>query len=140
MAGLKEQFKTDSKTKPRRKFRSRINGRDVLTVGKKEPGYVYRIVNDEGGKVEQRKEIGYEVVLDKDVTIGDRRVATPTAEGSAATMHVGSGLKGVVMRIKEEYYNEDAAAKRQYIDEVESSLHRQGTAGDYGKVEVGRKE
>jgi hypothetical protein len=144
MASLKEQFKTtdevESKTKPtvRRKRRAQLNGRNVLTVEGKEDGYVYRVVNDEGGRVERLKEIGYEVVLDREVRIGDRRVATPTAEGSAATVHVGSGLKGVVMRQRKEYYDEDQAEKLRYVNETEASMRKQAREqADYGKLDVG---
>jgi hypothetical protein len=81
----------------------------------KNPGYEYRIVNDTGDRVEQFKAAGYEVVSAKDVTVGDRRVNAASAEGSAATVSVGGGTKGVVMRIKKEWYDEDQQRK---IDDV----------------------
>lgn len=144
MASLKEQFLTKEvagKTVPVRRRRPKLGGRDVLTVEGKEDGYVYRVVNDEGGRVERLKEFGYEVVQDKDVRVGDRRVANPTAEGSAATVHVGSGLKGVVMRQRKEYYDEDQAEKQRYVEQIEKALRDQAKASaDYGKLDLNAKE
>ena len=60
-----------TKRKPRR---ASINGtRNVLTVSGKEPGFEYRIVNDDGDRVSQFEEMGYEVVKDSGIKVGDRR-------------------------------------------------------------------
>ena len=41
--------------------RTPINGRNVLTVTGKDPNYVYRIVNDVGGRVDMFKEAVHEL-------------------------------------------------------------------------------
>lgn len=78
--------------------RTPINGtRNRLNVRGKEPGYVYRIVNDIDDRIQSLKEMGYEIVTDKDVTVGDKRIANPTQEGSPVKVSVGQGVQAYVM-------------------------------------------
>lgn len=118
--------------------RTPVGVRNVLTVSGKEAGYEYRIVNDTGDRVEQFKAAGYEVVSAKDVTVGDRRVSAASAEGTAATVSVGGGTKGVVMRIPKEWYDEDQARKQSDIDALEASTKADALNGTYGKFDVSR--
>lgn len=128
------------KERAQRVRRTPINGaRNVLTAGNKEPGFHYRFVNDTGDRVSDMQERGYEVVTDKTIQIGDRRVATPTAEGSPRVASVGGGTKAVLMRIKDEWFKEDQEAKQADIDEMEQSIKQTGLDGGYGKVDIGRK-
>ena len=128
------------KDRAQRVRRSDINGRrNVLTASNKEPGFVYRFVNDTGDRVSQFQEMGYEVVTDKTIRIGDRRVAVASAEGSPRTAKVGGGVSAVLMKIKDEWYNEDQAAKQAEVDEIEKSIKQTPGEGSYGKVEIGRK-
>ena len=114
---------TKSKRQPRR---AAINGtRNVLTIQGKDPNYVYRIVNDSGDRINQMKEIGYEIVTDKGVKVGDRRVANPTQEGAPVKVSVGGGLSAYVMRIPKEFYQEDQDAKMRHIAELESSMKKE---------------
>ena len=133
---MKEQL-TNKRT-PRR---SSINGtRNVLNITGKEPGYVYRVVNDTGDRIDQLKEIVYEIVEDTNVKVGDRRVANPTKEGSPVRVSVGQGIQGYVMRIKQEWYDEDKAKKDARIDAIERGLVREAKEqSDYGKITVGKE-
>lgn len=121
---------------PVRPKRPPLTGRNVLTVQGQEAGWSYRLVNDEGDRIEIFKERGWEVVSNSDVRIGDRRVAVPKSEGTPATAHVGSGLKAVVMRLPDELYIEDQRLKQEEVDALESSLKR---AGDYGRLDIKNK-
>jgi hypothetical protein len=118
--------------------RTPINGRNVLTVTGKEPGYVYRVVNDVGDRIQQFVEAGYELVNGADVKVGDRRVTSATAEGSKAQVSVGGrGEKAFVMRIKEEWYKEDQAAKQAEVNKLEQSITKNLTGkADYGSVKI----
>lgn len=120
--------------------RTPINGRNILSLSKKEPGYVYRFVNDMGDRVEIFKERGWELVDAKDVSIGERRVEAPTALGSKAVASVDKmGGKAYVMRIPEEWYKEDQAEKARSIAEQESAMKQQALASnDYGKLEISK--
>lgn len=133
---MKEQL-----TQKRASRRSSINGtRNVLNISGKEPGFVYRVVNDVGDRIEQLKAIGYEIVEDSAVQVGDRRIANPTKEGSPVKVSVGGGIQGYVMRIKQEWYDEDKAKKDAHVDNIEKGLVRDAKEQtDYGKLQVGQK-
>jgi hypothetical protein len=118
--------------------RTPINGtRNRLSVRGKEPGYVYRIVNDIDDRIQSMKEIGYEMVTDKNVSVGDKRIANPTQEGSPVQVSVGQGVKAYVMRQKQDWYDEDQAAKAAQVDEIENQTKREAKdAGFYGKLKI----
>lgn len=112
-------------------------GRNVLTVQGKEPGFVYRVVNDDGDRVSQFEAQGYEIVTDSNIKVGDRRVANPTKSGSPNEVSVGGGKKAFVMRIPQEFYDEDQAAKQAYVDETEKGMKDEARkTADYGKLQI----
>lgn len=127
-----------TKRKPRR---ASINGtRNVLTVSGKEPGFEYRIVNDDGDRISQFEEMGYEVVKDSSVKVGDRRIANPTKEGSPVQVSVGGGQKAYLMRIRKDWYDEAQADKAKYVDEIEKGMIKDTrNSADYGKITVGQE-
>lgn len=132
---MKEQL-----TQKRATRRTSINGtRNVLNISGKEPGWSYRVVNDVGDRIEQLKEIGYEIVEDSKVQVGDRRIANPTKEGSPVKVSVGGGVQGYVMRIRQEWKDEDQAKKDARVDKIEQGLVRDAKEqSDYGKITVGK--
>jgi hypothetical protein len=103
-------------------------------VRNQEPGYVYRVVNDLDGRVEELMDRGYEVVPQtKVIRDGDRRVDDASALGSTSSISLGRGDRGVVMRIKEDWYKEDQAVKNLRADELEKTMKQDGKqASDYG--------
>lgn len=119
--------------------RASINGvRNVLTVKGQDPNFHYRVVNDTGDRINQFEQLGYEVVTDANVKVGDRRIANPTAEGSPVKLSVGQGVQAYVMRIKKDWYEEDQAAKQQYVNELEAGMKSNAKqAADYGKLKIG---
>lgn len=118
--------------------RTPVGVRNVLTVAGKDPNFVYRIVNDTGDRVEQFRAAGYETVSANDVKIGDRRINAASPEGSIAQCSVGGGMKGVVMRIPKEWYDEDQLAKARQIAETEESTKADAMKADYGKLKIDR--
>ena len=122
--------------------RTPISGRNVLTVSNKEPGYEYRFVNDVGDRVEIFKERGWELVEAADVRIGDRRIESAGPLGSKAQASVDKqGTKAFVMRIKQEWYEEDQAEKAKAIAEQELAMKQQALSSNdlrSGKLEVSR--
>jgi hypothetical protein len=120
--------------------RTPVGVRNVLTVKGKDPNYVYRIVNADEDRVEQYEAAGYEVCKASDVKVGDRRVNKGTPEGSIQHFSVGGGTKGVVMRIRKDWYEEDEAAKQREVNATEETMKADALkSGDYGKLEIGRK-
>jgi hypothetical protein len=124
-------------TKANRPERTPLANRSVLGVKGKEPGYVYRIVNDVGERVAVFQEQGYEVVTDKTVSIGDRRVGRASQDGSPVVIPVGNGVDGVLMRQKEEFYQEDQRFKESQIAEQERSMQAETQKeGNYGTIKI----
>ena len=123
--------------KAQRTQRTPLANRSVLGIKGKEPGYVYRIVNDTGDRVASFQEQGYEIVTDSSITIGDRRVGKASADGSPVQVAVGNGIDGYLMRIKEEYYKEDQAYKEQKLSELEQSMRKETKdISDYGNLKI----
>lgn len=120
-----------------RPTRTPISGRNVLTVSGKEPGYTYRVVNDQGSRVAEFLDRGYELVEAADVRVGDKRVNATTPEGTKAQVSVGKGEKAFVMRIKQDWYDEDQKAKQVQVNELEAAIKQNVSgAADYGTVKI----
>lgn len=118
--------------------RTPIGSRNILTVTGKEPGYSYRIVNDTGDRIQQFLDAGYEMVSADDVKIGDKRVNASSPEGSKAQVSVGKGDKAFVMRIKQEWFDEDQRAKHAKIKQLEETMKQTASQNaDYGKLTIG---
>jgi hypothetical protein len=129
-----------AKAPARRVRRTPIGRRNVLTVSGKEAGYEYRFVNDEGDRVQEFLDNGWEVVPQNDsLRIGDKRLNAPTgSEGTAAVASVGQGQKAFLLRIRDEYYKEDQAAKQAHVDATEAATKEKALDGNYGKLEITR--
>jgi hypothetical protein len=129
-----------SKTPERRVRRTPLGQRNVLSVSGKEPGYEYRFVNDTSDRVAQFQEAGWELVPQAGVRIGDKRVGTPTAEGSQAQASVGGGDKAYLMRIRSDWFQEDQARKQEYVNATEAATKQEALDGTYGKLDLNSRE
>jgi hypothetical protein len=117
--------------------RTPVGQRNVLTVSGKDPEFTYRVVNDTGDRIAQFLEAGYEFVDAATHRVGDKRVNNASPEGSKAQVSVGKGDKAFVMRIKNEWYNEDQFAKQKEVDRLEQSIKQTASGtGDYGSVSI----
>ena len=120
----------EASARPRR---TPVASRNRLDVQNKEPGFVYRIVNDIDDRVAAFEEQGYEIVPNAKVgATGSRRVDNPSALGSSSSVSVGLGTKAVVMRIREDWYKEDQATKQQQVDDTEQTM--KSPNADYGDI------
>jgi hypothetical protein len=113
-------------------------GRGKLNVSGMEEGYYYHVVNDKNGRVEQLKQRGFEVVQhDGRVSMGD---SADKQVGSVVKTVTDSkdGTKGVLMRIPQEFKDEDDAFRQKQIDKSEEALFRNAKdeKGRYGDIKV----
>lgn len=104
--------------------------RQKLNVHEKQKGYEYRWVNDVPGRIRAAEEAGYEFV--NEATVGDTGDGN-TDLGSRVSASVGStghsqDTKAYLMRIKQEWYDEDQAAKEAERQKVDAAI-RQGSVG-----------
>ena len=96
--------------------------RNKLTIRGQEDGYHYHIINaDQRGRLEELQQRGYEVVT-HDLKVGDNRVDAATSAGSPHEVPLGGGTKGLVVRIKQEWYDEDQKLVEQRNDAVANAL------------------
>lgn len=132
------QHKEATKAPSQRTKRVPLQGKQPLTVRGKELGFQYRVVNDIDDRVLAFKEAGYEVVTDKAVSVGDKRVDAASTEGSVKHISVGGGNKAVLMRIPDDWYAEDQEVKMAKLKQLEDSTREDALSGHYGKLSVSR--
>lgn len=127
---------TVTETRPKR---TPVSGwRNVLTFKDKEPGYFYRWVNDTETRLDVFKAAGYEPVVGNS-QVGDKRVGTASQLGSVISKPVGNGIVAVLMRIKQEWYDEDQEAKLARVRSIESDIQNTGNKnGWYGDIKTER--
>jgi hypothetical protein len=128
---------TIAKAPKSRISRTPVGQRNVLTVSGKDPDYEYRIVNDTGDRIATFQDAGYELVEASSVRVGDKRVNSPTPQGTKAQVSVGQGDKAFVMRIHKDLYKEDQEAKLQRVRQLEETI-KTPSGGDYGSVTTNR--
>lgn len=96
--------------------RTSINGtRALLEVRGKEAGFHYAWIN--GDHVDARRENGFEHVRHA-VQIGAKRIDVSTMpQDQFVSRNVGMGVIAYLMRIPQEFYDEDMAALQNEVDE-----------------------
>lgn len=94
----------------------------------KDPNWHYHLFNEEGDRVFRAKELGYEVVTDRN---GEMKKAGMGSEVSlyAGTTKDGAAMKQLLMRIPLEIYEEDRRAKARAINETEAGIASGKVAG-----------
>jgi len=113
--------------------------RNVLTVQRKEPGFVYRFVNNREDRIQRFLDAGYEPVTKQSAgQIGDTRVDSSDGTSSIVEKGVGMGVKAILMRIPEEFYKDDQQSKQQRVDELEASMKREAEKDRLGRLEISR--
>ena len=111
--------------------RTPLGARNRLTFDKQDPNFVYRVINDQDDRLQKAQEAGYEFVV-SDEQLGDKRVAEGGSVDSRVSKPVGNGVRGFLMRIPREYYEEDQSAKAERIDATEASMKPNAAKGEYG--------
>ena len=130
--------------KPERPVRNpvaNITGRrDILTFNRipKDPDKVYRVVNDVDSRIEDLRDLGYEVVQ-ADGKLGDVSVDNPRGLGSAVTKPVGGGITGVLMAIDKDIYDERQKLKADYAkQQVTQTVDNANSSGLEVSLKVSR--
>lgn len=124
--------------RPSRPKRVPIGLRNRFEVSNKDEKFHYRIVNDVEDRIARFKEAGYEPVLASETQLTSNRVQA-SQEGSIASMQVGGGVTGVLMKIPKEWYEED---RKQGNDAraaaIEEGIKNPTLDGSYGSIKVSR--
>lgn len=99
-------------------------GKGKTRMGAKiEPGFVGRWANDSEARIAQLMERGYEFV-DKPVAENNSDLGATRQSMVVGSKADGSGLRGFLMQIPKEIYDEDQAAKQARIDAKETAIRR----------------
>jgi hypothetical protein len=112
--------------------------KNLLTTPKID-GYVTRWVNDSQGgeRVRMLQRAGW-VIVEDETPVGDAGAVNQNQTlGSGARKYVGAGTYAILMKKREDWYNEDSAADQAKVTEKESHMFAAGDSeADYGKVEL----
>jgi hypothetical protein len=112
-----------------RKTRKSFNGTTgKLSVGNQIAGYHMHIFNDEPGRIEEALAVGYEFVLPDEVGgVTTNVVSRNTDIGDKVRFLVGTNAKAepqyaYLMKIQQEFYEEDQAALQAGNDRVDDAI------------------
>lgn len=139
---MKERLASEKKSNVRSSMRVPVGGaRNITSVNDTPEGYVDRWVNDKDGRIDKFKRAGYENV--QTASVGDSGVDSSHAESGVVSRDMGQGVTSYLMRQRQDYFNEDQAAKQTKVDETEDSIRRDVKNklkdGHYGSVVIDRR-
>lgn len=115
----------------KRPKRTPLGSRARLSFSKKEPGFIYRVINDVDERLVQAQEAGYEFVKG-DGTLGDPRAGEGGRVDSRISKPVGNGVRGFLMRIPDEYYKSDQDEKEKRVAASEAAMKPDKSKNQYG--------
>ena len=122
--------------RPRRSAVGGAGAGNILNVvGDRDPNYNYRIVNDEGSRIQEMEGYGYKIDQSSNLSIGSNN---PTQSGTSHSVVVdkATGKKGVLRRQRKEDHEEDKQLRAAAIAKSEESMFRnlKSEDGRYGEV------
>jgi hypothetical protein len=123
--------------KPTKRERNSITGtRTKLSLTGEEPGFHYAWINDEN--VGTAEDAGYEYVSHA-IKVGNRHVNVSEMSGSKISRNVGGGTIAYLMRVPQEWYDEDMEAEqRSKVDASEERIFIENNSnGLNGGISVG---
>lgn len=129
-----------TKERPKRKERNSITGtRTKLSIQGEEPGFHYAWINDEN--VGTAEDAGFEFVSHA-VKIGNKHIDVSQMQGAKVSRNVGGGVIAYLMRIPQEFYDEDMAEEQRVkVDAAEQAIFVDiNSNGLVGKVQKGWDE
>lgn len=114
-----------------------LGRRQVLTVRGliDQDLFHYHWFNDDGDRLYNCLEGGYEFVAKEGLQAGDQNVESARGTESVMKKGVGQGKTAYLMRIPIELYKEDQANKQLYNDSMEADI-KKPKEGLTGKVEL----
>lgn len=104
--------------------------RAKLTVSNQIQGFHLHWVNDEGGRIYQAQQGGYELVTPQEV--GDESTET-SVKRLVGKQEDGSGLFAYLMKIRQDWYEEDQKASQEIQDQFDAAIKKgtlEQTPGD----------
>lgn len=122
-------MKSRAENRPKR---TPLGARNRLSFDNQDPNFVYRVINDVDDRLQRAQEAGYEFVASAE-SLGDKRAAEGGKIDSRVSKPVGNGVRGFLMRMPREYYEEDQLAKQSQVDDTERAMKPNTSKGEYGE-------
>lgn len=126
-------------TKSKRTKRKSLRNTGPLNFEQRS-GYVRRMVNLNGRNYEDALEMGYTPVMKDGIRKGSE--TEENVIGSAVTKTVNphsDGMRGILMEIPKDLYDEMQAEKQENVDDIEAALAPQNTENSYGSLNIKKK-
>lgn len=120
------QPRTEDREPTGRKRRVGLGGTRLRLDFPKRPGYVRRVVSDYEGRLQLALETDWDYVY-ADTLVYDPNKTNPNMDlGSRISMIVdkGTGQRGYLMEIREDYYHEDQLEKLKPVEEIERQIRK----------------
>jgi len=111
-----------------------VGAGNKLQFAGKDPAYHYRVVNDNPGRLAMFLQAGYEFCHSEERE-ADKGAAEAGGVDTRIVVDAGRGVKGYLMRIPRELYDEDQAAKIEKVKATEDQLKNRNPnprKGEYG--------
>lgn len=117
-----------------------VGSRPRILVNGKNPNFEYRIVNDTPGNIALYLNNGWQTCSNDEVDTGNFRAEQASEVGSLAYFIVdgSTGMKGYVLKISKEEYQEIQEAYEQENQAHEETLQPNLNDGEYGSVKIDR--
>lgn len=133
-----------AKAAHQKKRRSTVDGegKDVLSLDSLPDGARPRWVINNPERVQRLLDAGYEFVHKSEVGEEvDTKVDSSAGTSSLVERRAGGGQKFVLMKLPNEYYEEDQKARHQRELRTEAALKREARQDRYGSIDIseGRK-
>jgi hypothetical protein len=129
-----------SKERTKRKERNSITGtRTKLALTGEEPGFHYAWINEDN--VGTAEDAGFEFVSHA-IKVGNKHIDISQMQGSKISRNVGGGVIAYLMRVPQEWYDEDMAEEqRMKVDAAEKAIFVDiNSNGLVGKIQKGWDE
>jgi hypothetical protein len=98
-----------------------VGAGNKLEFAGKDPAYAYRVVNDNPGRLAMFQQAGYEFCT-SETREADKGAAEAGGIDTRIVADAGRGVKGYLMRIPRELYDEDQANKIEAVKRTEDQL------------------
>jgi len=125
-----------SQEKPQRRKRVPLGVPVSKLATSQRSGYHRHWINDNGARVQQAEQAGYEFVVSEVLSGTAQKGLGTKVSQIVGTKEDGSPLTAFLMEIKQEWYDEDQSAMQAEVDKVDMSIRTgnvNGTVGEDGR-------
>lgn len=136
---VEKQVRVETDRNQGRRRRGVFSGQRLkLEVLGKQEGFHYAWLNDDNNRITLAQQGGWDFVQSDEVELGFNNVTPRNSdEGTRIKTLVGTAVNGeplyaYLMKIKQEWYNEDKAGNDAYLDQIEAQIKGGNIEGKVG--------